>query len=338
MIMRQVRRLTVLIAAFVLSIAASGWCDAWAQEDRIVIVWSHGSCGADDQSDQDQGCARNPPPEFLKRLETQGLDGQTVRLDVVKDRAQAGDYASPHWKGEPKACARANSLAAYIEREYRGQPRQTIFLAGVSAGAWASLLVKRRYPGNVNGVIAFSPAAHHQRRDRAGVTEDLPPEFAQRWQEMRSKNILYLDSVGAVAEGGPSALLLQSHCDSFEWPQDLAFTSPEYRRHLYPALAGGTMLECCQIKSVANGFQICRSKPDAATSGPCCTDRTIGNCPAGMSGVCNVNAHVKLHLTAAFERRYAQTVRDFIIDRVEHAQLPAAEAVDGTACAFLAEQ
>ena len=97
--------------------------------------------------------------------------------------------------------ARAHAFSAL------GIPRDHIYLAGHSAGAWASLLVLRHHPDTARAAIAFAPAF-------AGVKAKRPPI----WQDLRLRQQNQLSRARRI-----EALVFAFEGDAFNTIEDLAF-------------------------------------------------------------------------------------------------------------------
>ena len=291
-----------LLVAAMLGWGASAAAESSVKED-IVIIWSPGSSGQDDQSDN---CNPWKKPPVLKQFEgacnnpfkKACIDGHRVRIKPYCGSRPTGRYVDPDWDGLPKVCYRADELVAHVATTYRNKDQRFIFLAGHSAGAWASLLVKRAYPGIANGVIAFAPAFAHKRKNRAGF--DVSEEFAPRWRWMRDVQVKWLrDEPKGSISGVPATLAFQFHCDEFEWPDELEFmsTRPDYWRILFPDLTPKPE-GCCVIKSSGqdngSGLDIC-TDGTGPTETPCCRRTNTANCPSGLTALCDAPAHGDLY-------------------------------------------
>tara|TARA_B100000780_G_C20712506_1_gene283216 strand:+ start:160 stop:495 length:336 start_codon:yes stop_codon:yes gene_type:complete len=63
-------------------------------------------------------------------------------------------------------------------------------LAGHSAGAWASITLKFKYPKKINGVIAFNPAFAGPKKRRSSFWEDIRKHEINLIDSSNLKNIL----------------------------------------------------------------------------------------------------------------------------------------------------
>ncbi len=151
------------------------------RDDAVVILYTHGS-GGDDKRDPcrftigrhflDQYFGSFRMPRVLEELADRD---RRIALFYVCHRETGDNNAlkaeshkrtpcgGPSRSGRAKFCKRVDRIAtelANIRRANPGLPASRIFLSGVSSGAWTSMLLARRQPGIVAGVIAFAPAAN----------------------------------------------------------------------------------------------------------------------------------------------------------------------------------
>ena len=177
-----------------------------APEDKILIIYNHGS----QPEDRQDYCFPNgwTTPEVIKRLSGQTINGYEVVVYGHCSPWQYGGYNHVLRLGEPKVLRRAKSLEGLIQDFIdHGVPSRQIFLAGHSAGAWASLLVARRNQVRINSVIGFAPAF-------AGEEAKRP----EGWIELRARQVTYLREAEAMP-----ALIYAFEYDPFNGPEDLVF-------------------------------------------------------------------------------------------------------------------
>ncbi|GAH06245.1 unnamed protein product, partial [marine sediment metagenome] len=84
-----------------------------------------------------------------------GQDGKeySMQVDFICSRTTSTDGSL-----QSNICERSRAIRKAIDQYANTYPRRQIFLAGHSAGAWASLLIKRSDPSAVNGLILTAPA------------------------------------------------------------------------------------------------------------------------------------------------------------------------------------
>lgn len=248
---------TLLGSSFLALLAASLAAGATPAQD-VLVVYNHGSSSGFD--------CRVRAPRWLRAIAAKAPRDLNVRLVVeCTDRVARPGSSSTHGGcGARRICERVTELKNRIERDwhYQYQPRQ-IFLAGKSAGAWVSLLLKRRHPELFNGVIAVAPAFGGRRRarlcrDRTGMDggnaitacreSGRASERRRFWRGwMRYQHDVWL---GLGQTPGPrlDALVIAFHCDTYGWPTELPFgENPTVRTHMFPPLQSA--VESCAIPS-----------------------------------------------------------------------------------------
>ena len=82
-------------------------------------------------------------------------------------------------------------------------------LAGHSAGAWASITLKFKYPKKINGVIAFNPAFAGPKKRRSSF-----------WEDIRKHEINLIDSSNLK-----NISVFSHDKDKYEIPKTLSFLS-----------------------------------------------------------------------------------------------------------------
>ncbi len=203
----------------------------------ILIIFTHGSGGNTriDHCDPPGGSMTGAfgVPEVLRELTA---DDPKVRVWAFchRDHGRPGSEDVEATRTAPcgnrdmrethiKVCLRAMAIEAEIGDFMRLNPGLTsdrIFLAGTSAGGWASLLVslwdsERQARGKArlaNGAIAFAPAFNGKRVDRW----DWGPFHS--WQRIRETHRAALMGPGPTVD----ALVFSFECDAYETPDDHA--------------------------------------------------------------------------------------------------------------------
>jgi predicted esterase len=182
-----------------------------APAETVVLIYNHGS---------EQEFIRDPcepargdssewsVPSVLSNLSGTRVAGKVIVVYGYCTPSRVGEYLHAERSGEPKVVKRAREIAILADRfAALGVPRRQIFLAGHSAGAWASLLVAREGPGWFNAVVGFGPAFAGRRASR-------PPG----WQWLRGTQVLHLSAATRI-----DALIFAFEGDPYEPPEDLAF-------------------------------------------------------------------------------------------------------------------
>lgn len=136
---------------------------------KILLIFNHGS----KQSGQEDFCEPNgrTTPDVIKQLQGETVDGREILVYefCTESIGIKGILGS-------KNRGRVREIETLVrDFQKQGVPARQIFLAGHSAGAWASLMVARRNNVDFNAVIAFAPAnsgkkKHRSRRGWARLT------------------------------------------------------------------------------------------------------------------------------------------------------------------------
>jgi pimeloyl-ACP methyl ester carboxylesterase len=141
----------------------------------IVVIFIHGAQPAElgpDPCEMDHVNAPFGVPNVVHALDGASIAGHRVWVDGFCPPTRIGPI-------DPRTGQRTNRLdprvretgaraAAYAAM---GVPPARIFLVGHSLGGWGSLVVERRQPELIGGVIAFAPAAF-------GIAATRPPGVA----------------------------------------------------------------------------------------------------------------------------------------------------------------
>jgi predicted esterase len=178
--------------------------------NTIVLIHNHGSI-ADRQADacdmSKLNVASSGIPHLFHELHGRTIAGKTISVEGFCS-TQRGDYDADTKTGELKVVKRARAIAARAKAYAElGVPAKQIFLAGQSAGAWASLMVKAQTPEAVNSVIAFSAAFAGRWKARNAT-----------WQAIRDDRVRELQKAGRL-----DALVYSIQNDEYELPEHHAF-------------------------------------------------------------------------------------------------------------------
>lgn len=167
----------------------------------VVVIWNHGTYDAS----QYEACALddNAPPESIRALTQAGIHIYFLcsRVRFLPRDGEEGTYVY----------RRADEIKVALDRFHDlGVSSDRLFLAGHSAGAWTSLMVARRYPELLNGVIAFAPAFA---RPRADI------RMFPNWRKVaRPKQVAELRQAKEM-----HALVFAYRHDAFNRPRELQF-------------------------------------------------------------------------------------------------------------------
>lgn len=175
-------------------------------QQTLLIIYNHGSR----QEFSRDYCFPDSwtTPAVIRALAGQQIKALSVRVFALCSNAGIGNYNHHARSGEPKVMKRVRKIEQTV-REFQalGVPPEQIFLAGHSAGAWASLLVMRREAVKVSGVIALAPAFAGRKAIRSSG-----------WQALREQQIDYLKQAEAMP-----ALIYGVVDDPYESAQELGF-------------------------------------------------------------------------------------------------------------------
>jgi len=177
-------------------------------QHTLLIIYNHGS---QPEFDRDY-CVPNgwTTPGVIRSLSGHLINGYQVRVFGLCSNGGIGSYNHRVRSGEPKVMKRVRKIEETVrEFQAQGVAPERIFLAGHSAGGWASLLVKQRGEVALNGVIAFAPAFAGPRATRS-----------PGWQALRAAQIDDLKQAGAIP-----ALVYGVEEDPFESAKALTFLS-----------------------------------------------------------------------------------------------------------------
>jgi len=182
---------------------------AYPEPDRkILLIYNHGST----REYRRDRCHPNgsTTPAVVKALTGKKVLGLEVVVYGFCSPATTGNYGLGSGTGEPKIMQRVENIEDLVRSfQDAGVPAAHIFLAGHSAGGWASLLVARRRNVHVNGVIAFAPAFAGKKSGRKAG-----------WQALHDNQVRFLAEAREM-----NALVYGFDSDPFDSPQDLAFLS-----------------------------------------------------------------------------------------------------------------
>lgn len=175
-------------------------------DKRILLIYNHGST---EEYERDR-CSPDgsTTPRVVKELSGKKVLGLDVVVYGFCTPAKTGSYSQESRTGEPKVMMRVENIEDLVRGfQDSGVPAERIFLAGHSAGGWASLLVARRHNVRINAVIAFAPAF-------AGKKSGREPG----WQALHDDHVQFIAEAPEM-----NALVYAFDSDAFNSPEDLAF-------------------------------------------------------------------------------------------------------------------
>jgi hypothetical protein len=310
---------------------------------RILVIYNHGS-----SQDEPGDCqSRSSAPKWIRKLEERRVGAKRVKVVYPCTDGVSEDYDPDGGWGELRVCKRAKMISELVE-EYvdDGYLREHIFLAGQSAGAWASLLVKRHDPGKLNGVIVTAPAFGGKRSARFCHNKSCrpgEPAWAMR-HDMRLQHERHLRDF----EGRPpqlDAMVFAFHCDRFGWPSELPFDgSTSVEVQTFPDQIEAP--KDCEVPELRwfDGEQraVCgkitdvdyrREPADFQT----CSRKRIAHCPGGLTDLCETDTHKELHRGTAFrDWVFGKGVIDkFIAERIQNWNPPRGDRPQTPPCEFV---
>ena len=308
-----------------------------APVEDLLILYNHGSSsGYDCYRERLFWGEYGALPTWAREIRgtiLRAADGRKYRIQVeffCSDRHPWYQESDELETCDLDVCRRARAIQEKIEKRAQSIPRRLIFLAGHSAGAWASMLVKRADPGSFNGLILAAPAFLGKRKERACVTpgcicQDLAApvvaEKSERFQvnkkcdsveeraayrrmRIREHHISYLDSTGHDLQLPLDALAVLFPCDAFGWPDDLHFLQGQADISIFPPEMSEPEILPCHDDDPDPAFykglpfRFCRKKRDnpislaGAVKEPSCSIQRIEDCPEKYSALCNKKSHL----------------------------------------------
>lgn len=174
--------------------------------ERVIIIYNHGT--TDPAEVEDCGKCSNRVPDSLKAVQGENLliyylcSKKTEQSRVPR----VGEYIDKRVRELNEVIGKFLSM---------GVNRNHIFLAGHSAGGWASLMAMLEYRHKFNSAIVFAPAFAGTREER-----DKYPE----WARAREEHIKKLTMEGKRVE----ALVFAYFGDQYEDPYSLQFLEERY--------------------------------------------------------------------------------------------------------------
>lgn len=186
--------------------------------EKIILIYNHGS-NAEFEKDP---CEPEEidyiwlggTPSILANLSGEKILGKTILVYAFCSSELRGDYARLSWTlpapypGASKQEKRQKAILEIVEKFLAlGVPAKQIFLAGYSAGGWASLTIAATDSDKVNAAIAFGPAvaAKWWPRDKG-------------WRALRASLVERIKSADNL-----KALVFAHPNDPYETPESLAF-------------------------------------------------------------------------------------------------------------------
>ena len=179
--------------------------------DTILVIYNHGSIDefyADPCTPTEASADTNGTPRAIQGLSQKTVKGKQILVYAFCTPSVQGQFNATSETGEPKVEKRARDIATLLTSLVKGGfPRQQIFLAGWSAGGWASLLLAVEHGDLFNGLIAIAPAFAGPRQTQTAG-----------WKNLQAKHIAYIQ--GAI---GMKAYVVAFDQDPFNRPLDLGF-------------------------------------------------------------------------------------------------------------------
>jgi len=176
----------------------------------ILVIFNHGSMVETfaDRCFPDYRATRSTTPKVIGELDGRKLGDKMLQVYSYCTPSKFGEYNGNTRQGEPKVQKRAKDIEALIvEALAQGVPPEQIFVAGHSAGAWASLIVARRGQVRIGGYILFAPAfAGHYSVRHPG------------WWDLQNRLVKYIGEAERI-----DALVYAFENDKFNRVEDLRF-------------------------------------------------------------------------------------------------------------------
>ena len=162
---------TTLACSILLMLGLASLCDAASPlpvvyakaHESILLIFNHGS----KNSGEKDVCEPNgrSTPNVIKQLRGERVGNKPI---VVYElcTASVGIAGQLGSKNDGRVLEIEHAIRDF---QRRGFPPEHIFLAGQSAGGWASLMIARRNMVEFNAIIAFAPANSGKKAHRTPV-------------------------------------------------------------------------------------------------------------------------------------------------------------------------
>lgn len=291
----------IRVAMFLFAVGAALWAHlshAQDKSDRILIIYNHGSGHGHDCKGNPVGWGGIPVPRWVRRL-----DGITIAGRSVEVRGLCTDAGDDHFRDAAQVCdlsicRRAKLAGKFIELAVEeGFQRRHIFLAGQSAGAWTSLMVKRAEPKSVNGLLLTAPAYGGKRSERLCKQRDCL-DLSAIGGRYRAQARAEVDKWLAGQKDNPpdlNARIVTFHCDAFGEGWELPTEgNPSVDRTVYPPLKNVSEPLPCERseRRFYNGKEreLCFNSmpPKSSVS---CGEKRIRTCPFRYRHLCKARSH-----------------------------------------------
>lgn len=321
------RRFTLALGCLWAVLAGSGAL-AETQTDRILIIYNHGSGNGHDCDGNPVGWGGVKAPRWIKRLDGTTISGRPVDVRPLCTDAGDDNFMDAAQVCDLSICRRARLVGSFVDDAVeKGYKRSHIFLAGQSAGAWTSLMVKRANPQSVNGLLLTAPAYGGKRSERLCKRRDCL-DLSEVGGRYRAQARAEVDAWLAGNKDDPpdlNARMVTFHCDAFGEGWELPTEgNSSVERTVFPPLKNVSEPVPCERgeRRFYNGKEreLCfnREPPRASLS---CGEKRIRACPFKYQFLCKAKAH-----SFAFHRAFTKWTK-----REKLAEAFIAKAIDAWA-------
>ncbi len=328
-------------------------------EKTILILFNHGTSRDNDCRQWFRTWPYQTPlwAEKIHGRELATSDGTAyeVKVEFVCTNRSPERARSDREACDLSVCRRVQAISEVIEDRAKTYPRRQIFLAGHSAGAWSSLLIKRHTPSAVNGLILTAPAFGGKRNERTCVAKTCTEEERPALRRMLIR--AHQDAHMAAAAGNRSlnSLIATFPCDRFGWPSELSVGPAQGSRvHVFPPFEAGGQALACKVRGpdrFYNGkpLRFCNKVENRDIPGkPLCSEKRIAYCPAKFGKLCEERSH-RFYNDYVEGLSYTQldspvfsdwflgdgVVTDFIRESLDGWAHGDGKAIEGDACGFM---
>lgn len=352
----------VLILVWVMMVIPLSPIHADTPDKTVLIRYNHGT------SDKNN-CARSlfgkykELPRWARKISGHHITDQAgrkydIKVEFVCTNEPPGSFGSDAEACDLGVCRRSNLIAKLIDERAHECPRRQIFLAGQSAGAWASLLIKRHAPKSVNGLILTAPAFGGRRIERTCTKPTCSEDEAPAWRRMRIRahHEDYVAQSGGTAFNPLDAVVVAFPCDSFGWPSELPIGSEQgVTAWIFPPIEQtGHPLKCGALenKRYYNGRprQFCKKLHNRNQNRqPVCSEKRIAYCPKELQKLCSDKSHSFFDdflpgypgslQPPVFSNWFvdAGVVLDFLQERLNRWSYGDGQTASGSVCGFMDE-
>lgn len=349
-------------AFFLACLMAVAWqssLGAAPPDQKVLILYNHGT-------DIHDNCRRialeyAELPKWARIIDGTDIidhNGQPYEIEVefVCTNEDPGSFDSDAAACDLGVCKRAGDIAKVVNERAKKYPRRQIFLAGHSAGAWASFLIKRHTPQSVNGLILTAPAFGGKRDHRTCLEPSCGVDEAPALRRMKIRAHHENHLTDNPGKSSLDALIAGFPCDDFGWPSELPLGPKSGAElHIFPPVeVRGDPLVCGQRAADRhfNGqprrfYQKVHNRDRPGE--PVCSEKRIAYCPEKFRELCEEKCH---RFYDDFKKKFPWVLRPpvfadwfvgegivqiFIKERLANWSYNDGQSIEGQVCGFMAD-